>query len=90
MVVGEPTQLEEFEGDFLIQRNFLRVKCRINLNEPLKKDSFLTRNNQDDIWIELKYERLSDFVINVVESGTHRANVWIDVLSRSKGLYGLE
>lgn len=40
---------------------FLRVKVNIDAHKPLQPGFLLPRSGQDPVWIQYRYERLSDF-----------------------------
>ena len=42
-------------------KRFVRCRVNVNISEPLCPGIFLPRNDRNDIWISLKYERLPEF-----------------------------
>ena len=57
----------DFTGDGLVcMSRFLRVKVEFEVSKPLKSGFFLDRDSLPDIWIQLRYERVGTFVLNVV------------------------
>ncbi|KAF7135399.1 hypothetical protein RHSIM_Rhsim08G0131400 [Rhododendron simsii] len=40
---------------------FIRVRVWIDISKPLKKGFFLKRAQNEDVWVNFKYERLSDY-----------------------------
>lgn len=54
-------------------RGFLRVKVEIEASMPLKDGFWMPREDGDQSWVELKYERLSDFCFGCARLG-HTVN----------------
>ncbi len=52
------TEISEASGG--LWQRFARVRVNINVNNPLCPRVFLPRNERNDIWISLKYERLPE------------------------------
>jgi hypothetical protein len=46
--------------------NFLCIKVEIKSTAPLFKGFWLDRAPLEDLWVQIKYERLSDFFVMVV------------------------
>lgn len=52
---------------------FIRVRVWIDISKPLKKGFFLKRAQNEDVWVNFKYERLSDYCYGCGRIG-HTAN----------------
>ncbi|KAL8132869.1 hypothetical protein AgCh_008376 [Apium graveolens] len=44
-----------------LNRSFLRFRVELDIRNPLVSGFMLTRENMPDLWVEIKYERLSKF-----------------------------
>ncbi|XP_068305085.1 uncharacterized protein [Pyrus communis] len=55
--IGEFNDLE----DLAMARGFLRVKVIVNTKKPLITGCWLPRDNNNETWVEFRYERLQDF-----------------------------
>lgn len=41
-------------------RKFVRIKISVNIQEPLYLGCFIKREDESQLWIQFKYERISD------------------------------
>lgn len=51
----------EFEDPDEIFRSFTRVKVEVDISKPLLDGFWIPRDDGEQSWVEVKYERLSDF-----------------------------
>lgn len=64
---------------------FLRVRVAIDIRKPLKTRFFLLRENNTMLWIQFKYERLSDFCYRCGLLG-HNENFCRGIKKNTKGV----
>lgn len=60
-LIGTPTNLPHSATLKHKHFKFIRLRVSINPTKPLKTGFFLTRGTLPTVWIQFKYERLSDF-----------------------------
>ncbi|KAK9290065.1 hypothetical protein L1049_008229 [Liquidambar formosana] len=60
-LVGSSPKVDFRSKEALIKSTFLRVQVDLNVHNPLKTGFTLKRQSLPDVWIQFKYERLSDF-----------------------------
>ena len=58
---GEVLMYEDPKADDKINRSFIRVRCLINLDNPLESGFWAPREEKEPTWVSLKYERLQNF-----------------------------
>ncbi|KAK9266357.1 hypothetical protein L1049_012628 [Liquidambar formosana] len=59
--IGVFIEADVKRSNHLVWNNFLRVRVGIDVSAPLKTGFFLNRAPLPEVWIQFKYERLSDF-----------------------------
>ncbi|KAK9270144.1 hypothetical protein L1049_025720 [Liquidambar formosana] len=60
-LVGSSPNVDFRSKEALIKSTFIRVQVDLNVHNPLKTGFTLKRQSLPDVWIQFKYERLSDF-----------------------------
>ncbi|ONH90254.1 hypothetical protein PRUPE_8G042600, partial [Prunus persica] len=60
---GKIGKLLEYENPNMT-RGFVRIRVQINTTKPLPPGFWLTRRDGSESWVEVQYERLSDFCYN--------------------------
>ncbi|KAL7226425.1 hypothetical protein ACSBR1_021512 [Camellia fascicularis] len=63
--LGTPIRVDKnvFDGR-LVWRKFMRIQVIVDIRNPLKTGFHLRRGESPDIWVDFKYERLSQFCYN--------------------------
>ncbi|KAH7839409.1 hypothetical protein Vadar_003785 [Vaccinium darrowii] len=70
----------EDSGGLILSRSFLRIKVLVDTSKPLlrgffqKRSSSEWKNTSQNLWINFKYERLSDFCYNCGRLGHDRSS----------------
>ncbi|KAK9275171.1 hypothetical protein L1049_022432 [Liquidambar formosana] len=60
-LIGKVLMVDKPASGSLLWRKFVRFKVEFNVWDPLKTGFVLKRIARPDVWIQFKYERLSDF-----------------------------
>lgn len=59
--IGDVQRIEDLVGRGGFGRNFLRMKVNFKMRSPLVPGFWVPRKNSESLWVEVKYEKLSDF-----------------------------
>lgn len=58
---GEVLMYEDPKVNDKLNRSFIRVRCLVNLDNPLESGFWIPRKDKSPTWVSLKYERLQNF-----------------------------
>ncbi|XP_041001602.1 uncharacterized protein LOC121247297 [Juglans microcarpa x Juglans regia] len=73
--LGNLIKVEEDPLYGLAFRKFIRIKVELDITKPLQQGFMMPRTDKSEIWIAIKYEKLSDFCYACGRLVTHKSSV---------------
>ena len=60
-VLGELVSVEDPMNNRGVGRSFLRIRVKVDVEKPLVGGFWVFRENKEKVWVEVKYEKITDF-----------------------------